>query len=71
MIDTKVTKFKNKGLTITFVLASSNLLIHTWPEHNAVHVDLITCSPIYNKENLGLTFSKAFKTNSVYIHKIS
>ncbi len=70
VIDTKVTQFKGKGLTVTYILGSSNLLIHTWPEHNAVHIDLITCSPIYNKERLGLTVGELFGTKSVEVRRV-
>ena len=46
VVDNKITEFKNGGLTLTFILANSNLVVHTWPEFNAVHLDLITCAPI-------------------------
>ena len=70
VIDTKVTQFKGKGLTLTYILGASNLLVHTWPELQAVHIDLITCSPIYNKEEMGETLSKLFGTSSLEIRKI-
>lgn len=67
VVDTKITSFKNQGFTFTFVLANSNLVVHTWPEYSALHLDLITCSPIYNKENLALSFSELFSTNDIEI----
>lgn len=70
VVDTHVTKFKGKGLSITFILASSNLLIHTWPEHNALHIDLVTCSPIYNKNGLGNTLSRLFDTNYIEVRRV-
>ena len=36
----------------------------------AVHLDLITCAPIYNKENMGATLSKLFCTSSIEIRRI-
>ena len=65
VVDEKVTKFKNGGMTITYILSNSNLVVHTWPELNAIHLDLITCSPIYNKERLGETLAKLFLAKKV------
>jgi predicted methyltransferase len=65
VVDKKVTEFKGGGFTISFILSNSNITIHTWPEFNAVHVDLITCSPIYNKNVLASTLSKEFNTKKI------
>ncbi len=70
IVDTKITKFKNKGLSLTFILSTSNLLVHTWPEHNAIHIDLITCAPLYKKELLGQTLTDLLQTNSIEIRKV-
>lgn len=67
VLDNKVTKFAGGGMTITYVLASSNLTLHTWPELSAIHVDLITCTPIYNREQLGATLHGLFKCNEVEV----
>ena len=70
IVDTKITDFKKSGLSLTFILSTSNLLLHTWPEFSALHIDLITCAPIYNKENMVKTLSKAFNSFSVEARKI-
>lgn len=70
VVDTKVTQFKGKGLSLTYILATSNLLVHTWPEHGAIHMDLVTCSPIYNKEDLGKSLSEIFGSKSIEIRSI-
>ena len=70
VVDKKTTDFKGGGVTLSFILANSNLTIHTWPELNAVHIDLITCSPIYNKEGLYATVSELFGTNKVELFYI-
>lgn len=36
--------FTPHGTTLIFVLASSHLIVHTWPENNYLHLDLLTCS---------------------------
>jgi S-adenosylmethionine/arginine decarboxylase-like enzyme len=70
VVDTKVTQFKGKGLSITYILSTSNLLVHTWPELGAIHLDLITCAPIYNKDGMGETISKLFGTSNMEIRRI-
>ena len=37
-------EFSPHGLSGVVVIAESHLAAHTWPEHNAVCVDLFTCS---------------------------
>lgn len=63
-------KFKGGGYSFTYILATSNLLVHTWPERNAVHIDLLTCSPIHSKEELGHNLSKLFKTKHIEVRWI-
>lgn len=65
VMDKKITSFKGGGLTITFVLANSNLVVHTWPEFGSVHIDLITCSPIYKKDLLPSTIGSLFGTSKI------
>lgn len=68
VVDTKITEYKGSGFTVVYVLSNSNLAVHTWPEHKAVHLDLVTCSPIYNKDALVYTISKLFLTDSIEIN---
>jgi len=70
VVDTKITKFSGKGLSVTFILSNSNLLVHTWPEMNAVHIDLVTCKPIHDKEVLVKTVSELFNTSLVELKLI-
>jgi len=62
IVDVVATEFDPKGFTLSLILKNSNLTIHTWPEFNALHIDLITCSPIYKAENLRNTVSKVFES---------
>ena len=53
--------FYPKGVTLVYILSESHLVIHTWPELNTVHIDLVTCS--YRsvnefKTSINLAFSK-------------
>ena len=50
-LDLKVKKrsyfyFRPQGTTMIFILSSSHLSVHTWPELNYLHIDLLTCNKI-------------------------
>jgi predicted methyltransferase len=70
IVDQKVTSFSKGGLSITFILASSNLLVHTWPEFNSIHFDIVTCSPIYDKDGIPKTLKILFETSKVEFNVI-
>lgn len=44
--------FPNGGLTKVFILSSSHLIVHTWPENSAIHLDLMTCKEGITKETI-------------------
>jgi S-adenosylmethionine decarboxylase len=36
-------RFPNGAVTMVLVLSQSHLSVHTWPEHGAANIDLLTC----------------------------
>lgn len=70
VVQSEIYKFKPHGYSITFILSNSNLLIHTWPEYSAVHIDLITCVPLFNKQILADTFARLFQTQSIELTQV-
>jgi len=38
--------FTPYGATIVFILSSSHIAVHTWPENNYLHIDLVTCAKV-------------------------
>lgn len=38
--------FSPHGATIVYVLSTSHLAVHTWPEKNYAHIDLFVCQEI-------------------------
>jgi len=70
VVDRVITEFKGGGATITLVLSSSNFTIHTWPEFGALHMDLLTCAPIYNKNNFRVSVNKVFAARDTEIRRI-
>ncbi len=67
---TQITRFSGGGYTFNYILASSNLTVHTWPEKNALHFVLVTCVPVVKQDKLYESLSSLFKTAQVEIEKI-
>ncbi len=38
--------FSPFGLTLVYVLSQSHLAIHTWPQRQVLHIDLVTCTEL-------------------------
>lgn len=45
-------KFSPQGISSVYILSSSHLAVHTWPENKYLHIDLITCSRDVDFRNL-------------------
>lgn len=43
--------FQPQGFTFTILLAESHLCMHTWPENNAVALDIYTCNHSCNNND--------------------
>ena len=62
--------FPNYGLTKFWILSQSHLVIHSWPENNALHVDLMTCnSVVLTPENIKDNFS-LFPINDIFVTQL-
>lgn len=63
-------QFTNNGLTKFWILSQSHLVIHTWPENNAIHIDLMTCSPaVITSKNIKDCFL-SFPINDVSVTQL-
>jgi S-adenosylmethionine/arginine decarboxylase-like enzyme len=71
VMDTHITQFKPFGYSITYILSNSNLVVHTWEEYSAVHVDLITCSPIFNAPYLSTSLKRLFNARNIEYYKVA
>ncbi|MBP7927578.1 bis-aminopropyl spermidine synthase family protein [Patescibacteria group bacterium] len=71
VMNTYVTQFKPFGLSLTYILSNSNLIVHTWEEYDAVHVDLVTCSPVFNATELSNNLNVLFKARHVEYYKVA
>lgn len=70
VIDKKSYNFSPQGLTVLFLLAESHLGVHTWPEHNFLHIDALTCGKPLSKEELNIVIEKIFKPKKTLIKSI-
>lgn len=50
VVQTCFHKFSPHGLSGVVVIAESHLAVHTWPEHNAMCLDLFSCSDKINAQ---------------------
>lgn len=37
-------EFNPIGISLVYILSSSHIAIHTWPENEYLHIDLVTCT---------------------------
>ncbi|HAP37430.1 hypothetical protein A2574_01820 [Candidatus Shapirobacteria bacterium RIFOXYD1_FULL_38_32] len=63
-------QFTNNGLTKFWILSQSHLVIHSWPENNALHVDLMTCSPIVITSKIIKDCLSIFPINDISVTKL-
>jgi len=54
----------NGGLTKVYILSQSHLIIHTWPELHSLHLDLMTCSPGLDSDEVHRVLSSLPHTNT-------
>jgi S-adenosylmethionine/arginine decarboxylase-like enzyme len=57
-------KYQPRGVTYVVILSQSHLVIHTWPEYNFIHIDLLSCTKISRKnveKKLRAIFEKRFR----------
>ena len=52
-------QFKPTGITYCLILSQSHLIIHTYPENQLIHIDLVACEKI-DKKNFKKAVEKFF-----------
>lgn len=58
--------FESGGKTIVYILSQSHLILHTWPEYNLFHIDLVSCTDV-KKEELETVLADIFKDQKTSI----
>lgn len=52
--------FKPQGISILYILSSSHMALHSWPEHEYLHIDLIICSRANTTGNVEFALRSTF-----------
>lgn len=71
VVNTFSHQFNPYGLSIILVVAESHMAVHTWPEHNYLHIDLFTCSPDSKVKELKKVLKKEIPADKVSVGTIS
>lgn len=60
----------SQGSTSAYILSTSHLAVRTWPEHNYLHINLLSSKDLKDKNNLHNVIFEVFKTYEFNIRKI-
>jgi len=52
--------FKPQGISLVYIISSSHLAVHTWPENNYIHIELLTCSKSQKLEKFEESIKEVF-----------
>lgn len=63
-------KFKPVGLSVILVISQSHLAVHTWPEFEYMHIDVLSCAKNANLDNLKTVLQENFHPRRIIIKKI-
>jgi len=58
-------RFEPHGVTVLVMLAESHLSFHSWPEKGAAAVDLFSCSPKMDGEEVSRLIEKVFSPETL------
>ena len=62
-------KFNPTGITLVYILSESHFILHTWPEHKLIHLDLFSCSNI-TKEDVKKAVNTMFPDEIKKVSKV-
>lgn len=52
IVSTSQHLFENGGITKTYILSTSHVALHTWPELGYSHIDLLSCRENLSKDEV-------------------
>lgn len=67
-LETMYHRFEPQGISIVNILSASHIAIHSWPENEYLHIDLISCADNTDFELFKKAISEVFidyKSNTV------
>lgn len=63
--------FQPQGISLLYIISSSHMAIHTWPENNYMHIELLTCSRNKKLDNLDLIIQDIFPGSKYKITELT
>jgi S-adenosylmethionine/arginine decarboxylase-like enzyme len=60
----------DNGLTKFWILSQSHLVIHSWPENNALHFDLMTCRSTVITSKIIKDYLSPFPINDISVTEL-
>ncbi len=64
-------RFKPQGLSLILIIAESHLAIHTWPEFNYLHIDILSCSKSSDLSKMKQILIEKLDPKKIYLKKIN
>lgn len=62
--------FQPQGISLLYIISSSHMVIHTWPENNYIHIELLTCSRNKKLDDLDLVIKEIFPSSTYKITEL-
>lgn len=72
-LNTLTHRFSSHSVTIMYVLSSSHLVLHTWPELRYIHLDVMRCDEVATIETIRKLRTSAediFQSSKVKVSRI-
>lgn len=57
--------FSPQGISLIYLISSSHMSIHTWPENNYIHIDFLTCDDNKIYDNIEPVLKEIFSDKQV------
>ena len=65
VIDSMFHRFTPQGVSGVVVIAESHLTIHTWPELGCAALDMFSCSPLIDLEQIGEHLARELRARRI------
>lgn len=70
VVNSYIHQFQPHGLSLILIIAESHLAIHTWPEYNYMHIDVVSCSRKADLSKLEKSLRQHLKPERLSCQKI-
>lgn len=64
-------RFERQGMTLLFVLSSSHMAVHSWPEFDFLHIDLIVCNEEVGLQKVKSSVKTVFEDSRFEVRELT